>query len=464
MDKLPKEMLLEILQYCDAKELLALTETCRTFSTVISDSESVKKFRVWFRKTNGAEMSIGQRCYEQLKITAIKRPLHFVILSNLGSNITDLLFSNGKQKLDTIRRVLILCPSVKRLAFHNIELSDVPNVLKQPFPDLWNVNLTCIQSDPRIYKIMRQCTITHLQIHHKHDDGYWEFIDLINMLITQPHLTHLTLDGLHRTSIFDDNRLESADLRLTSLTVTDCTLNRTDHFKSFLGLQCESIRSLTVRNIMFCDLSGIILKCHQLERLELQNIGLRNLNPVESIKELTLIGIKDTLMFENFSNVRYLKLKNVPSNALEIISKNLKNLERIDIAEGPLSNLIVPTLKRLHISSCRSYPADFFQLNHSIEHLTLEKCKVFLSDKVIWMSISCHLKNLHVLRIYGCGAITHDALDGLVQCCQYLKVLEIRDCSLRSWKCANGIRGLKIFISSYNENVLSKKLFERTVM
>lgn len=448
MELLPKEMLFGIFEYLPASDLISLTAVCSAFDEAISNSKLVKKLLLSFRKLNGEDGSIGRRRYVQLQIGYFKPTYHFSILSDIGAQVVSLTFKNHKFKLDLIRRILVATSNVKTLKLERIRLSDVPNIMKQPFPELKQLSLTSNESDPRVYRVMMKCSLKDLRIRQSAQDNFSNFSDLIHLLQTQVHLKHFTLDGFCKTGLFSDDALDETNFQLESFSLKNSTFQRTVHLKSFVEFHTVTLNQFEMCNVALCDFSAVLNQSKQLKVLNISNVSLNYLETLETVEELAITGHKVVgKVLCKMPCVQRLKLKWMKDKRLlSIISDSMKDLECVEVTDGAIEGLNIPTMRMLTLCSVDQCPDDFFKINYGLEELRIENCS-FISDRMV-ENIAESLLKLKSLTIMNSGKITNESLKAINDSCLALRNIKIsRSGDNLDWKLLENSRDVKIYIS-----------------
>lgn len=379
MDLIPNEILLSIFYYVSASDLIGLSTLCKKFNSVINqDFKLVKKLRIYFRKSNRCIQSVGSRRYSQLYIGVFFPTTHHSVLEDIGAYLLTVNFRNHKFKLDTIHRILVLTPNVTKLSFERVTLSDVPKTLKQPLPQLKGASLLSSETDPRLYRILYSCCFNQIGITQHHTDGFSRFAELNRFLHSQTILKQLSFDGFFKTSLFTDNTLDNAQFQVENFSINDSMLLSTIHLKTFIEAHAASLRKLEISNIELCDLSTTISKLKHLTHFSAEGTALNYLETMKSIEVLSMTGKQISQeAFMKFPCVKRLKLKHVFNvNVFDIISNDMKELEKLEIVECSINNnLFVESIKELSLHNVRC-PTDFFYCHSNIEYLSMTNCSL----------------------------------------------------------------------------------------
>lgn len=441
--------MLEIFEYLTPRDLIALSAVSRVFNDVISNTKLVRKLTLNFRKLNGDEESIGERQYTRLKIGFFKSATHYSILKDIGDNLTTLSFVNYKFKLDTIRRILNETPNVEDLRFERVTLSDVPNVLKQPQPQLKLKNLTSIISDPKLFRALQSCSVEELSVTQHECDNYVNFIDLIQLIRSQTNLTSLTLNSFCNTSLFSDNSLERVNFKLEKFSLGFAVFFKTVHLKRFVEAHIDSLTHFEMNDCCSCDFSLEVNQMRNLKSLKVSDVSMNYLELLPSVEELSLASntIPETF-FENLPNLKSLELKRVNKKKILLMITELTTLESLEVKEGIIDELLLPSLRKLSLFNIRDCPPTFFGFQFNVEELYLEDCR-FVDDETIDDIVSCltKLKSLVVIATKkNCCGITNNGLATIRDRCESLKLLRISGASTQlDWKILEN-KNMQIYI------------------
>lgn len=446
MNSLPNEILFEIFQHLEAVDLCATSAVCRAFDRVISDnSKLTQTMQLNFRKLYGSNPLLSRR-YTKLKIGFFKAALHFDMLSDIGEHLASLHFKNCKLKLDVVRRILVLTPNVKKLKFDQFFLSDVPHVMKQPLPQLENLHLTCINTDPRVFRALQVCSIKELDLCQT-ADPFDEFSCLNEFLCSQPTLKGLRIAGFFETSLFGDDSLDSVPFKLRSVGLINSQFHRTVHLKNFLEGQTE-LEEIELVKILLCDFSNVLKTAHRLKRLKISNVSLNYLETLTSVEELTVTGQKlSQQALERFPSVKHLKLRSMRNKSLiNSLSKTISGLESLEVVDGSVDGFSCPSVRDVVFCNVEHDSTAFFEEHTAIENLTIRLCSFANED--FMQTIANSLQHLTTLTLGGCGSINNRSLEALRKKCKKLRYLKIDSCGDDlDWKIFENRREIKVCIS-----------------
>lgn len=402
MDSLPEELQLEIFRYLSSDDIIALTSICSSFNRSISNSLLVRKLEVKFRKLNGDKDSFGCRQYERLRVGFLKPQVHFVILERIGNGLKDIHFRNCKLKLESVRSSLVFCKNVSVLTFDHLQLSDVPNVLKHPLPNLVKLKLTAIDSDPRVFRALRNCSATELTIIGREALSH-DFKEVVQFLLQQDCLRKLHFERFFRTKLFNDNSLDLVNFRLESFSLLHCGFQRTDHVKRFLECHADNLESLTLVDVENCEFSCVVNQMTRLKKLSIGKISLNYLEPLRSVEELELVSrLTSEAAFENLASVKHLTIKYIRHKCtLAVISDNIKQLESLSLERSSADGLNIRKVRVLTLTEVDPSTIEKL-LEVEIEELKLKNC--FVTQELIKRAQKSVRK---LIIIEGCGDIKY---------------------------------------------------------
>lgn len=443
MNFLPPEILSNIFKYLDGENILSLTLVCRAFNETISlDASLSKKIQLTFRKLNCCDHQVCRR-YEKLKIKFLRIPFHIQMLMSIGEGLTNLKFHNCTLKLDVIKRILVITKNIEIFIADSLILSDVPKKLKGTFPTVSKLKTVKLNGcDLRLFRVLKTSHVETLEITGNDND---ECDDLNEFLKVQTMLKDLKISGFFKTLLFTDDFIFNC-FQLKSFSISNCKLLKTVFLKSFIEIQAEFLKKLKVCNIECCDFSTAVNAAINLETLEINNVSLNYLNGVHTFQELIIIGNKISTM-SKFPQVRRLKLVYVKSKTfIKELSENMVDIEQLEVVDGPIDDLSMPSLKKLILHNVSSIPADFFGVHSDIEILELKNCREV--DDETSNKILTNLKNLKSITIESCN-ITNKTLNYIKRFGKKIEEVFIKgSIDKLNWKILESQKNLKIVIET----------------
>lgn len=419
LNSLPEEVLFEIFQYLDDQDLLSLTTASKVFNDIISSTKLSKRILLKFRKRNRDCSTVGQRRYTKLRIGCFP-PSFSVVLHEIGQNLTDLSFKNCGLKFDIVRRILVETPNVARLTCDRVELFDVSRNTKQPLPALKNLHVTCYSTPSSLFRLLHNCSVSELVV----QDNIYSVGGLAGFLRTQRKLEHLSLESCD-LELFEDSALNDVSFALKSFSLTKAKPIQTAHLKQFLELHSPSLEKLELF-VHCCDFSAELNQMRKLKSLTVTNAYMAYLEPLPTVEELTLNGPNNVgEVYTKFPCLKSLTLRRIGSHSiLEKISQNMRDLEKVHVFEGSISDLQVPSVKSLTLEKVDRCQEEFFAIHKNIESLDLHYC-AFIDDLAI-ADIARNVRNLKSLSLIGCKRISNESISTIRDECKQLNKIIIR--------------------------------------
>lgn len=183
MDVLPKEMLLEIFQFLQARDLISLTECCVQFYRLISSTEKllnkiplylhvdIDKFVIREFLQRGATQNDvknfitetlinGCRKYTKIVVGDIDGEIGVEILARYNSSVKQLTFRRGLYGLKHICKMLVVCPNVRRLKFCRGSLRGDIDVAGLELPQLNLMSLHLENVGSQIFGILKESKVS----------------------------------------------------------------------------------------------------------------------------------------------------------------------------------------------------------------------------------------------------------------------------------------------------------------
>lgn len=431
MNFLPNEMLLEVFKHLSSSDLLALTYVCKNFNEIITKSPLVERFQLNFRKVNESdEENVKNRNYKKLRVGFFKPNIHTIILNEIGANIVQLDFAFCKLKLDVIRKILWACSNIKKLNFLKAQLSDVPNEIKSQLPVLVGVDITMGCSDPRIFRVLKDCVVRRLMMDHKYQKATGNVDDFQIFLKRQEVLEELSMSDFFRTNLFNDNFLDHVPFKLKILRLTNVNLAKTVHFKEFMERNhADSLEVLEIQKFENCNFSSIISNSKFLEELKIDNIQSLTIEEIPRLKKLSLFGqlpLKLNQLIHKFPSLVEIEMHYCRLCYDE--EEFMKAYGRINVPHGfitlkiidtTISKLKTKTIKNLVLKNVKICE-DFFESNRLVEQLHIENCA--FDAETIEKFLTEHLESLTIVN----EVVTQRIVNSIKDICTSLKILRLK--------------------------------------
>lgn len=181
MDLLPKEMMLEIFQFLQTRELLALTAVSRNFNQIINTERLLDKIPLYLNvdeeKLAAKEFIARGASYLEVKsfiksslIDSSRKYTRIVIgniegedaiecLQKWSTNVKQLTFRRGCYSLKHICKILVVCPNIKRLRFCRGSLRGDINIEGCELPKLALKALHLENVGSQIFKVLKESKV-----------------------------------------------------------------------------------------------------------------------------------------------------------------------------------------------------------------------------------------------------------------------------------------------------------------
>lgn len=181
MDLLPKEMMLEIFQFLQTRELLALTAVSRNFNQIINTERLLDKIPLYLNvdeeKLAAKEFIVRGASYLEVKsfiksslIDSSRKYTRIVIgniegedaiecLQKWSTNVKQLTFRRGCYSLKHICKILVVCPNIKRLRFCRGSLRGDINIEGCELPKLALKALHLENVGSQIFKVLKESKV-----------------------------------------------------------------------------------------------------------------------------------------------------------------------------------------------------------------------------------------------------------------------------------------------------------------
>lgn len=451
---------MEIFSYLNARDLLNLTLTCKKFHKIVEKSKSLcQKLTINFEKRL---KHIGKRKYSNLQIYCIDTSFHFILLRFLGEDITKITFSLDEFMLDVLRRVLVACKNVKVLTFEHIkrihgikDVSEFPiqNFVKFPhfflqcdtknLPFYDNLNLTFIESDPRIFKILKNCTATKIFISCPEFALRHYFNDFLTFLKAQKTLTDLTFHEFIGPLVsigiilFNSNILTQIDFKLRKLEMRTNELipygnSSSDvFFESFMDHHKETLETLTVDRMEDFDFTNYLKDCRNLKNLSIGDGVIASSKLL--LPSVSYLEVEQPRMnfIRTTPNIKELRLSSRRGEQADLIKWYLlarcQFLEKLEVFDLPMDDFpIIPSLKSLKLDSILHIDSEVFSRNPQIEELSFVNCHELSrrNSKVLKIIVG-YLRHLRKLSIVTECKIHPSAIKYVKAKCHMLKIFRI---------------------------------------
>lgn len=421
MDNLPKELIIEIFDYLNFKELCSLTETCKKFNAIISNTSTlINKFHFIFRA--GTAMPIKK--FRRIKIWNVNGDL-LTILSRIGRNIYDIELWDVTFPLRDFKKILILCPELKNLKIFGIFLEHSHEDFNGSLPKL-KLDSLSLYCDDAILKILCMCSVRKLEL------GITEVKLLKYFLKRQRDLEIIEFKNFQGNfELFNDDVLSDVEFRLRRIEINlneDFKMRyNMENFKKFLMNQ-KSLSEVRISGNTEVKILDIFSEIPHVRTLILEKIPFHFL-PMPNIENLTLEEYLEVPknFNEKFRNVTNLTIKNCKH--LKLIKHFAISPESEDDNRKFASYFIIPKVKTLTLNEITFTDSNLFDYGDiKIENLTIINCNSNLNWLINYLKTysaefnSLTIKDMHITRSQ------HQFLDSLNRAddCKNFKIKRLK--------------------------------------
>ena len=452
MDLLPKEMLLEIFQYLTAHDLMSLTEVCSTFNHLISSTEKLlDKIPITLHlsqsKVDAAKfiypdistliirgLKFGNRRYTKIFISEIKQEIAVKICEILNVNVKELSFKRGSYDIETVRRILLACPNIKRIKFCRKSVKSEDGMVDGELPRLDLEDLYLENIGSQVFRVLKESKVKNLECTIGRRICQHEFIpeELGYFLTLQNDLKSLKLERIawNINDMFESDNLPRMKFNLTTLSLNDVLIDESQIFTNFMQLHLESLKKLELVRIEGFNFSQILRQLNSLEELKSISTWLDIYKPLPNVRKLQ---IEYPHVIKMFPNLQQLTITCAQFGPYQIHLWNEyfeqhDQLTTIEVGNLSLLNFPrIPTLKILRLKNVERIYVEVFYENPQIEELVIEKREGFIMRYDYEVDfVSSRLPNLKLLEIVG-GKVCRRYLDLAKERCKNLKFLRLID-------------------------------------
>lgn len=381
METLPKELLIDILNYLPFRDLLQVSLVCVNFNEIINDSSKLlRKFRLNLNsRTLSDKEWIGSRNYCRVLMRATSS-MSLNIVKSISENLIELRIMYGKMHLRSLTRILIKSSKLKELSIVKLNFIS-KDVLKEPLPVL-KLNKLHYNGDKVLFRILMESSVKSVSVYSISNTSD-EIKYFKKFLKVQKNLESLELSSFNEDlKIFEDDELLSVDFRLKKLLINTLKQFDMENFKKFLQIHRKSLNEVKILHdgtfeAIKLNYEEIVTVLSQFENLKVLTLNQLNLSaiPIISIESLTLQSIKKLKFDEiclNFPNLKTLEIYDTKNLKVDLTLSKLTEL----LIDG--SNIIsfnIPHLKRLTLCDLELKPAIF--QSKKFNELVIENCKNF---------------------------------------------------------------------------------------
>lgn len=445
MDRLPKEVLINIFKHLPQESLLRLSQVCTMFRALIDKYEFIDHLYI---KSQADDSSVPYRRYHKATVRSFSPLSQQKVFDAKGSELTSLTFSRCTLNLVDVVNILRATPNVKNLTFYYVRIDD-ETIPALELPKLDITKLVFSESDPQFFRALMKSSLQSVKLEFFGDTPYSNFGDFVGVLKQQELLKSFEMSGIYESNMFMIP-MGQPKYRLKAFLIDNCDLEEWELLDNYLCNHFSSLEKLVVKNVRW-DPSTTANQCANLKSFQCERVEVNSLSVLPSVTEVSIkpaFGILD-----KFPGVRKLNVCLTVPETFQIISRTMRHLEQVEITFGGVAGLEAPAVKKLKLSSIDSpITGGFFAVHNQIEDLTLSN--IFTVDDSLLESVTSHLASLRVLRILGDNHLTARAFSIIKDNCHELKVFEMTkwDQKFRkeSWSCLYQMNGLKIFTEKFD--------------
>lgn len=365
-DFVPAEVKQIIFDKVNAKDLLNLCLTCKTFDDFIGKSQKcMEKFWIkfyTFKLKDLDSLAESSRHYEKLKVNRVKQNFHFTFLTNLHQKWKKVLIYNCefKQLQSYVDFIASISESIDELEISDIEiLNNEIEVDQIHFPNLRRIMFRNVPSSAIEVYLGLKSNLENASLDIAQPvDGKMSLSELTHKFLKSSNkIKHLQLGPHYIKALFDQEEIDlNYNFTLKKLLLKFSLIRDTSHFidnnvSHFLKLQPK------IDWIVFFEIqSDIVLSTAW--------------NEISKIEHLTFIGLEE--LFDEME----LSIE---------INENITQLDLIcrKILISQLRKLLKasPNLKILHVHTLTRYVMEFAVKNHkSIQEIRYETIEQEVPD------------------------------------------------------------------------------------
>lgn len=447
MDKLPKEIITTILKNLPQKDLLNAARVNKNFNEIITAFRLIPKI---FITTKTIE-NPPTRFYRTAVINKDNSVNFCKALEAIGEGVDEIYFNNLTSSLKSITTILNFLPNVKVISFYYTRIENEDEEFEENVQSLNGVKLIFRESNPVIFKALKQVGIKSIEMNFYGDTPYYNFKDILPFMKNQKQLKSFAMSGIYESNLMY-GIVPRGDFKLTEFSISASDLEEWHYLEGFLTDHVDALEKLTISGISSWDSSNVINSCKSLKSLTMHETLLDELNDtILSVEELSIkLPMQNITMFPNVIKL-YIEQSNVASN--QNLSQAMHKVTDLTVKFGPASGILMPNVTKLELMNVNQLEPGFFIQHNKLETLILRN--VFeLNDNLLQAIAESSGYSLKVLRIFGLNNLTGRAFEILKENCKSLKIFEMATWSQQfkndEWKSLYEINGLKIFTEKFD--------------
>ncbi|XP_070509068.1 uncharacterized protein [Chironomus tepperi] len=310
LEALPQEILLTILSYLSANDLLALSTTCRRFSNLINTDDFLAKFTLRISQNAKKSNWIGHRKYNRLLVLNECINLYIKLPKSIGIHVTSLHLDCWEVTVYEIKKVIELCPNIKELSLMYLVRNRIPEEItkKEEIP-LAKLDRFSVQGELQIFKCLKNLQVKELII-YRQSDLTVHHDELSDFIINQKHMTNLEIYHMYFiSSLFFRDEMKHVAFRLNRLIIKYSTDFRYFCFGWFAESQKDSIKFVSVDDFGY-DMIKFLTSFKEMKTFKLT---LKESSPTEHENDIGLWNVQKSMLLPQ---VEDLEIENYGHNAI----------------------------------------------------------------------------------------------------------------------------------------------------
>lgn len=409
---------------------------------MVERSNQIKKLQIG---GNNDESSLPTRKYSEAVVLKTFKPnVHQKVFEALGNQLTTLKLSRCSLNLSDIANILRATPNVKFLTFDYMRLkllNDDSLSEDVELPQLQVASLLFNESDPSILAALQKSSTVKVCLHFNGDIPYSNLLKFVNFLNNQTSLNRLLVSGLYESNLFLFS-MTTPTFQLEEFSIDNCDFEELEDLDDFLMERVETMENFIFKSV-YWNHSTVINDCKKLESLQSIRIDSNFLRILMIVEELLIEPMRN-----RFRNVRKLCVCGATPSTFEAISRSLAKLEDPTLKFTGISDLNVPTLRKLKLASLTDLTVvNFYILHNKIKELLFEQ--VHIIDDALLESIIVNFRNRKVFRFFGENYDTSRAFQIIRDNYKSPKAFDMtswdQKFNTEDWRCLYDISGLQAY-------------------
>lgn len=458
MNNLPSEIWAQIFKHLPQKDLLNLTTVCKAFNEIIASNKLIKELRV--NSKCDSSLLFLRRKYSKLVICDSNVSNYLTVLQTTADSISEVTLNNFSLPLNSIVLLLNLFKNVTKIKFYYTRLDDVEVIEREEgvatvatavVHPLNGIKLEIYESDPKIFRILRQVSIKNLDIRLYGDSSYYDFTDFLPFMRNQMELKSFAISGIYESNLMYGN-IPTGSYHLNEFNISNCDLEEWNYLETYLGGHVESLEKLVINNISSWDPSSIIKQCTQLKILELgEDVKINHIQDDIATVEALSFHLPNAHI-NKFPNVKKLYMQSATAEMNQLLNGQMRKVTELCVRYGTVEGINFGDVTKMTLINIdQPIEHEFFALHSMVENLSLEN--FFHLDDTLLEVIVQNLPNLKTFKIHGLNKLTSRAFQIIKTHCRHLQVLDTKIWTQKftviNWKCLFE-NNIKIYTETFN--------------